>query len=359
MDIRLIALLSTFTLSTMSTTSKAAAGFSSPANPFFVNEKERGFAANTCAASKIPAVINFVFLVRGGEAREIDEKTLKNVFETLQLLQRDENKIFQSHLWINKFAKPLRTVQLLEQKGVVLREIEEEAIFQADLSDLLHNLFFNALPSEFDEPDFVKNPREYLYNNAASLGVRVDLLKYFILRKEGGIVCDLNFVFQRMPNENELTRGLILFDVLPSESSFRELAKQNNVDDAMLEEILKSLREQPESFRSMENFFLAATPEHPFAKLLEHRSIENALGQPHCFRPTDRTNQTEFERDCAYRVTTRTLEGTVRMYRESKEAANMPEMLLLTQSGVSCTPKEFCFGFDTPIVLENSNTWQK
>ena len=167
----------------------------------------------------IPKLINYVWLshVKATEARPINEKFLNcGLKHNLQLLTAESG--YKHIIWTDN---PEAVQKQIERFGydVTVNDVahysDEFTIFNN-----YHNRYQNLLKSIDQE----ENPRaraamDYEFKRY-DLGVEVDLLKYLVVNKVGGIVADLNFDFYSAPASSDLAANDFLYNPSAENSFF-------------------------------------------------------------------------------------------------------------------------------------------
>lgn len=188
----------------------------------------------------IPKILHFVWLSKkDAEAKDIHHLFCNNALKTAALIDLSaENWII--NLWVDQKSQVLPKVKELESNGFNIKNIYEESLFEreANLLDPSNSLY-----------------QKQIFDESYNLGIRIDIVKYQVLKKYGGIVNDFNFVYERLPTEEELnSSSLILYKV---QRSFK-------------------LESYPE------NCFMATTPEHPFIKEVQVGVVNKAANEDFC-----------------------------------------------------------------------------
>jgi hypothetical protein len=177
----------------------------------------------------IPKIINYVWIssLKAEAKKPIDSHFLNCELPTnLEIL--NETIGYKHVIWTDNYEVVKAQINFMGYNNV---EVKDTASYMENSSLLTtyhnyHSAIFttwsNHLNSATDKTDYINNPNirlavsEYRYYD---LGIEIDLLKYYILQKTGGIIADLNFQFKSAPLDNDM-RNNDFFHNQRAENSF-------------------------------------------------------------------------------------------------------------------------------------------
>jgi len=174
----------------------------------------------------IPSVLHFVWISKKrAKASDIPNNQYKNLLETIELASSSEVN-WKINLWTDKKTIKCDKIQQLKTHKINIINI-----------DIPGAIFNNG----FIDDEFASGSKyqKELYVSSYNLAIKIDILKYQLLKEFGGIVSDLNFIYERLPNTKELQdNALMLYKTT------------NSIDIKMY----------------FENFFMASSPDHEYIR---------------------------------------------------------------------------------------------
>jgi hypothetical protein len=190
----------------------------------------------------IPKIIHYIWLCSDDKPVTIENRFLYyRLKENLKKLPKSDN--YQHKLWTN--IPDIINAQVIESRMDGLLKVESIYNHQNDLQ-LFYSI--NQILVEHCESkrDFVLQnlieihgdyfnipfPELSLIPTAQQIGVAVDMLKYSIAFKEGGIIADLNFVFENAPSIEMLINND--FISIGNENGFFLSIKNNPILNIMM-----------------------------------------------------------------------------------------------------------------------------
>ena len=208
----------------------------------------------------IPKVLYFIWITKKGseQALELCESFFNNAIKIANLVKNTNNG-WEIKLVVDQKSISLPKIKILHQQYAFdLINLDKEDLFNTNFNSNQINL------NDLDPNDLVNLGNKIIFDSSYNLGIKVDILKYQILKNYGGIVNDFNFIYERLPGDNELqSNSLILYHP--------EKSKQ--------------------CFKYIENCFIASTANHEYIMNLQKTVMYSAAMNLRCFKGSFRVIQ--------------------------------------------------------------------
>jgi len=203
---------------------------------------------NHKTTQEIPKILHFIWISHNnGNAKDISNDFYQNFLKTEKLVQK-ENNDWKIKIWTNQendnFPK-LKSIQNLGKQEIEIININSPGVI------------FNLDPQDkISSSDTQKQKK--LYDKSYSLGIKIDILKYQILKEYGGIINDWNFVYNKLPNNLEL----------------------NNYDLMLYKSVV--FDDEYKVIQMIENCFMASTKKHSFITKAQRGIVANSKELKYC-----------------------------------------------------------------------------
>lgn len=202
----------------------------------------------------IPKILQFVWINnKEGRVNDIPNIFYQNFLNTLKLVETENNN-WKIKIWMDQEVDSLprlKEIKNLDKQEIELININTPgAIFNLDTQDSVSSSHSKI--------------QKKIYDKSHNLAIKIDVLKYQILKEDGGIINDWNFIYKKLPTDLELNKYDLVLYHLKKDKSFSGM---------------------------IENSFMASTPKHPFIKEVQKGVVVNVKKLKYCLDENPRFPQ--------------------------------------------------------------------
>ena len=267
----------------------------------------------------IPKELHFIWISKKEEeAKNIPDSFYKNAIKTSELAKKDGSS-WTMTLWVDQSSTVLYRVKKLRKAGFKIKNIDKTNIFETDHTE------------KISDPSNTVYQKQ-IFDESYNLAIRVDILKYQILKKHGGIINDFNFVYERLPDNEELSNSLIVYKARKSFEleSYMENCFMGSITH---HEFIKEVQTGVTNYAAHNDYCLSQKPKFP-EDILD--MLKSGLHiQEHDHEMLSRAKQTY----CSAVVTVDCLHEI--------DLSKFPDTIVTETFREYCYSAEHCFGHDS------------